>query len=146
MVSGLDLSDCRLVTNERGEIRADIPYATFSMLVRIAVLRTEIERIEHPLSSFRESDVIDVPIKDYPDSVLAYMNEGKSPLTAWRLYRRLSIAEVATRYGTTPSNIKRLERSHTLQQRTRAKLAAVFACRPAQLLRPHAVPSCSLAP
>ncbi|QQC64880.1 helix-turn-helix domain-containing protein [Paraburkholderia ginsengisoli] len=68
---------------------------------------------------------------DYPDVVLAHMIAGKSPLTAWRLHRRLSLAQLAEQYGSSAKNIRHLEESATL-----AKLCPILHCKPEQLLRP----------
>jgi transcriptional regulator with XRE-family HTH domain len=73
---------------------------------------------------------------DYPDAVLAHMIAGKSPLTAWRLFRRLTLAQLARQYGSTPGNIQQLEESAGLREATRKKLCPILSCTPAQLLRP----------
>lgn len=74
---------------------------------------------------------------DYPVPVLEYMNEGKSPLVAWRLYRHMSLQQVAELYGTSVSNIKQLEASANLREKTREKLAVALRCKPVQLLSPE---------
>lgn len=73
---------------------------------------------------------------DYPDAVLAHMIAGKSPLTAWRLHRRLSLAQLAEQYGSSAKNIRHLEESVTLRPATLAKLCPILHCKPEQLLRP----------
>lgn len=73
---------------------------------------------------------------DYPDVVLAHMIAGKSPLTAWRLHRRLTLAQLAELYGCSPRNIVQLEESATLRPKTIAKLCPILHCKPDQLLRP----------
>jgi transcriptional regulator with XRE-family HTH domain len=72
----------------------------------------------------------------YPDAVMGYMLDGKAPLTAWRLYRRMSLHQVAESYGSTVSNIEQLEKRESLREKTREKLASVLGCKPVQLLRP----------
>jgi transcriptional regulator with XRE-family HTH domain len=74
---------------------------------------------------------------EYPKAVVAHIIGGKSPITAWRVYRDLSIADLANAYGCTPDNIKQLEaREGGLRRGTREKLAAVFHCPADQLQRP----------
>jgi transcriptional regulator with XRE-family HTH domain len=77
---------------------------------------------------------------DYPDSVLAHLIGGKTPVTAWRLHRCLSIAQLADAYGCTPNNIKQLEEQTQLRAKTRERLAAVLHCKPVQLLKPESMP------
>jgi hypothetical protein len=36
---------------------------------------------------------------DYPDVVLAHLLDSKSPLTAWRLYWRMTLAQLGDQYG-----------------------------------------------
>ncbi len=69
----------------------------------------------------------------YPTGVLNHIRAGKSALTAWRLHRGLSVGQCADRYGIPESSFKSLD-AHSA--RTREKLAAVFGCKPAQLLPP----------
>lgn len=153
MIYGLDLTDCRFVTDERGQrLRADIPYSLFAMLAefRSAALRAQTERIDRQVSPSRASRqslystqanplhidmALGVPV--YPLAVLGYIGEGKTPLTAWRLYRQLSIAQVATAYGTSVSNMKTIASSHMLREGTRKKLATIFDCEPSHLLQPE---------
>ncbi|TCK37941.1 transcriptional regulator with XRE-family HTH domain [Paraburkholderia sp. BL8N3] len=78
---------------------------------------------------------------DYPDSVLAHLIDGKSPLKAWRLYRCMSVAQLADLYGASTSAIKQMECSSHLRQRTIAKLCPLLKCTPEQLLRPASMPS-----
>jgi transcriptional regulator with XRE-family HTH domain len=77
---------------------------------------------------------------DYPDAVLGHMLSGKSPLTAWRLHRGLSIAQLADAYGTSPGNVKHLEQSIFLRRRTIERLCPILRCKAAQLLRPASLP------
>jgi transcriptional regulator with XRE-family HTH domain len=77
---------------------------------------------------------------DYPDSVLAHLIGGKTPVTAWRLHRGLSIAELAEAYGCTPANIKQLEEQKALRAKTRDRLASVLHCKAVQLLKPESMP------
>ncbi|WP_233863463.1 helix-turn-helix domain-containing protein [Paraburkholderia adhaesiva] len=74
---------------------------------------------------------------DYPDAVMAHMLAGKSPLTAWRLYRRLSVAELAGQYGCGRENMRTLAGARVLHQGTITKLCAVLRCKPEQMLRPE---------
>lgn len=76
---------------------------------------------------------------DYPDAVLAHMIAGKTPFTAWRLYRRLSIAELAEQYGSKPRNIKQLEELPFLKPAVIRQLCPILHCRPEQLLRPESM-------
>ncbi|WP_288825076.1 helix-turn-helix transcriptional regulator [uncultured Paraburkholderia sp.] len=77
--------------------------------------------------------------KDYPDAALGHMLAGKLPLTAWRLYRGLSIAQLADAYGTSSGNAKQLEERVFLRSRTIEKLCPLLRCRAAQLLRPESM-------
>jgi transcriptional regulator with XRE-family HTH domain len=70
---------------------------------------------------------------EYPRSVLGKIMDGKTPITAWRLYRGLSIQQCAETYGTSVANFKTLK---AVSFRVREKLAVVFNCRPVQLLPP----------
>jgi transcriptional regulator with XRE-family HTH domain len=75
---------------------------------------------------------------DYPDGVLHSMMAGKSPLTAWRLLRGWSVADLAAKYGTrTQKAVKDMEAEKHLSLKTRTKLALIFHCEPVQLLRPE---------
>lgn len=76
---------------------------------------------------------------DYPDAVLAHMIAGKTPLTAWRLHRHLTIAALAEQYGCSAKNIRDLEESATLRPGTIAKLCPILHCKPDQLLRPESM-------
>lgn len=76
---------------------------------------------------------------DYPDAVLAHMIAGKTPLTAWRLHRHLTIAALAEQYGCSAKNIRDLEESATLRPATIAKLCPILHCKPDQLLRPESM-------
>jgi transcriptional regulator with XRE-family HTH domain len=74
---------------------------------------------------------------DYPDAVLAHLLAGKTPLTAWRLYRGLTLAQLATQYGATSSNLKTMEEAAYLRLKSREKMAPILKCKPVQLLRPE---------
>jgi len=73
---------------------------------------------------------------DYPDVVLAHIIAGKTPLTAWRLYRHCTIAQLAQQYGCTAKAMQQLEDLPTLGARAITKLCPVLHCTSAQLLRP----------
>lgn len=77
---------------------------------------------------------------DYPDTVLAHLIAGKTPLTAWRLYRGMTITQLADAYGCRPDNARQLERSDYLRQRTIDRLCPILHCRAPQLLRPQSLP------
>ena len=54
-----------------------------------------------------------------------------SLLAAWRIYRRLSQAEVAKHTGLTQSAISQAERKESKpQKKTREKLAKIYQCKP----------------
>ncbi|WP_429336174.1 helix-turn-helix domain-containing protein [Paraburkholderia sp. 35.1] len=72
----------------------------------------------------------------YPDGVLDSLLAGKSPLLAWRLYRGLSLKQLAEQYGGQPGNLKAMETQTFLRPATIEKLCKVFHCRPEHLLRP----------
>jgi transcriptional regulator with XRE-family HTH domain len=74
---------------------------------------------------------------DYPDPVLAHLLDGKSPLTAWRLHRKMTLAQLAGAYGTGSSAIKSMEEARYLKPKVIEKLCSIFRCKPAQLLRPE---------
>jgi DNA-binding Xre family transcriptional regulator len=73
---------------------------------------------------------------DYPDSVLHSLIEGKSPMLAWRLHRRMTLTQLAEKYGTKAANLKKME-SGRLRKQTIEKLARIFHCTPEQLLVPE---------
>ncbi|MEK7893089.1 helix-turn-helix transcriptional regulator [Burkholderia contaminans] len=73
---------------------------------------------------------------DYPDVVMGHMLDGKSPLTAWRLYKRMTIQQLARAYGSGQDNIRQLEERTNMREGTRRKLADVLQCKPVQLLLP----------
>ncbi|WP_434107611.1 helix-turn-helix domain-containing protein [Paraburkholderia caffeinilytica] len=82
---------------------------------------------------------------EYPDAVMAHLMAGKSPLTAWRMHRRMTIEQCAKAYGSTPANIKVMEGLPVLRDRTRKRLAIIFTCKPVQLLLPEGLATQSLA-
>lgn len=73
---------------------------------------------------------------EYPEGVMTHLTSGKSPMLSWRLYRHLTVKALAEQYGTTGSNIKAMEENGWLRPKTIGKLAAIFHCKPEQLLRP----------
>ncbi|KVH51149.1 hypothetical protein WJ39_08280 [Burkholderia diffusa] len=73
---------------------------------------------------------------DYPDVVMGHLLDGKSPLTAWRLYKRMTIQQLAKAYGSGQDNIRQLEERTNMREGTRRKLAEVLHCKPVQLLLP----------
>jgi transcriptional regulator with XRE-family HTH domain/DNA-binding Xre family transcriptional regulator len=75
----------------------------------------------------------------YPDAVLAHLKAGKSPMLAWRLFRRITLADLAEQYGGRAGNVKAMEDAHFLRPPTIAKLCPIFRCKPEQLLRPAGV-------
>jgi transcriptional regulator with XRE-family HTH domain len=74
----------------------------------------------------------------YPDAILEHMKARKSPLLAWRLYRGLTIKELADAYGGRPDNIETMEKRTWLRAAAASKLCAILKCKPEQLLRPQA--------
>jgi len=84
---------------------------------------------------------------DYPDTVLAHLLAGKSPMLAWRLYRGMTVKQVAAAYGTSNlANIKLMEQHGWLRRKTIDKLCAIFDCQPDQLLRPEGMPDSQAEP
>ena len=71
-----------------------------------------------------------------PNEVVNIMFEQDiSLLAAWRLYRGLSQYEVADKTGLTQSAISQAEKKGSKpQQKTCARLAAVYNCKPEQLV------------
>lgn len=71
-----------------------------------------------------------------PDPVVQLMiAQQVSLLAAWRLYRGLSQYDVAEKLGTTQSAISQLEAQGSKpQKKTRVKLAALYQCRPEQMV------------
>jgi hypothetical protein len=67
-----------------------------------------------------------------PEAVLMHIRSGMSPLTAWRLYRGLTLSELGSAYGTSGEQIRALEVS-PLSDKTRARLAKILRCEPWQL-------------
>jgi transcriptional regulator with XRE-family HTH domain len=78
---------------------------------------------------------------EFPDAVIASLREGKSPMLAWRLYRRLTLQQLAEQYGGRASNIATMERQAFLRRSTVDKLSLIFHCKPEQLYRPAGMPS-----
>lgn len=78
---------------------------------------------------------------DYPDAVLAHLMSGKTPMLAWRLYRSITIKDLAHAYGGREPNIKAMEQNAWLRRGTIDKLCAIYHCKPEQLLRPAGMPS-----
>ena len=78
---------------------------------------------------------------EYPDAVLASLLDGKSPMLAWRLYRRMTLAGLAEQYGGKAGNMKAMEAQAYLRRSTVDKLAPIFHCKPEQLYRPEGMPS-----
>ncbi|OLL27483.1 hypothetical protein BTH42_32075 [Burkholderia sp. SRS-W-2-2016] len=75
----------------------------------------------------------------YPDAVMAYLIQGKSPVVAWRLYRHMTIDQCAKAFGCTPKAFKDMEALPVLRDRTRKSLAMVLSCNPMQLLCPKSL-------
>lgn len=67
---------------------------------------------------------------------MGHVLEGKSPLTAWRLYKRMTIQQLARACGSGQDNIRQLEERTNMREGTRRKLADVLQCKPVQLLLP----------
>jgi transcriptional regulator with XRE-family HTH domain len=87
-------------------------------------------------ANLEQPDVDDLfapPGTSFPDHVLAHIRAGKSPAIAWRLFRGLTIAQCADRYGVSEQSFKQL---NTSSPRSRERLAVVLSCKPAQLLLP----------
>ncbi|MBB5406548.1 transcriptional regulator with XRE-family HTH domain [Paraburkholderia sp. HC6.4b] len=74
---------------------------------------------------------------EYPDAVMAHLIDGRSPITAWRMYRRMTIDQCAKAFGCTSKTFKGMEALPVLRERTRKTLALVLSCKPVQLLRPR---------
>ncbi|MBP0634926.1 helix-turn-helix transcriptional regulator [Cupriavidus sp. AcVe19-6a] len=74
----------------------------------------------------------------YPQRILAALDSGHTIITAWRVYRDLSIKQAAYAYGCTPSGFAQLEQRTNLKRKTLEKLAHVFRCKPEQLRLPVA--------
>nr|WKF60653.1 hypothetical protein HUO10_005174 [Paraburkholderia busanensis] len=74
--------------------------------------------------------------EDYPGVVLAHLLDGKSALTAWRLYRNMTIDQLADACGSNTQHIARLEEAANLRKRTLDKFARILDCKPVQLLTP----------
>jgi transcriptional regulator with XRE-family HTH domain len=72
----------------------------------------------------------------FPAPVRQYLESGKSPVTAWRLYRQLSMTDLAEQYGCAKQGVETMERAEHLRAATLEKLAHVLHCEPQQLLRP----------
>jgi transcriptional regulator with XRE-family HTH domain/DNA-binding Xre family transcriptional regulator len=101
----------------------------------LAVVTQRAERIERRQRAARAPEDT-----DYPDTVLAHLIAGKSPLTAWRLYRGLTISQLADAYGTKTGNIRTMEEAPSMRSRTIGRLCLILKCRPEQLLRPEGMP------
>ncbi|MCR1000246.1 helix-turn-helix domain-containing protein [Serratia rubidaea] len=70
-----------------------------------------------------------------PNPVVNIMiGQDVSLLAAWRIYRGLSQYDVAQQLNTTQSTVSQWEAAERPQKRTRDKLAALYHCRPEQLL------------
>jgi len=74
----------------------------------------------------------------YPQRILSAIASGHSIITAWRVYRDLSIKQAADAYSCTPTGFRLLEQGKNLRRKTLEKLAQVFRCKPDQLLLPVA--------
>ncbi|QUO23811.1 helix-turn-helix domain-containing protein [Burkholderia cenocepacia] len=74
---------------------------------------------------------------DYPDAVLAHIVSGKSPITAWRLHRHMTLKDLADAYGTSKYNLQKMEDSLNLRGKTLEKFCGIFHCQMNQLYRPE---------
>ncbi|QUN44716.1 helix-turn-helix domain-containing protein [Burkholderia cenocepacia] len=74
---------------------------------------------------------------DYPDAVLAHIVSGKSPITAWRLHRHMTLKDLAEAYGTSKYNLQKMEDSLNLRGKTLEKFCGIFHCQMNQLYRPE---------
>ncbi|WP_175950394.1 helix-turn-helix transcriptional regulator [Burkholderia sp. BCC0405] len=72
----------------------------------------------------------------FPAQVRQHLASGKSPVTAWRLYRQLSMTDLAEQYGCAKQGVEMMEHAEHLRAATLEKLARVLRCEPQQLLRP----------
>lgn len=71
-----------------------------------------------------------------PQSVINMIVNGMTPVAAWRTYRNMTQAEVASRLNVGQSAYSKMESrgSGTLRPSSRAKLAELFKCDPRNLL------------
>jgi transcriptional regulator with XRE-family HTH domain len=74
---------------------------------------------------------------DYPDTVLDHIRSGKSPITAWRIYRRLSDRQLAEQFGTTEARLQEMIKADHLSDKTLRKFGKIFHCTEDQLRRPE---------
>jgi transcriptional regulator with XRE-family HTH domain len=74
---------------------------------------------------------------DYPDTVMDHIISGKSPLTAWRIFRGMTEKQLAERYGTSSSLLQRMTENDALSDKTLDKFAVIFHCTRVQLRRPE---------
>jgi len=69
-----------------------------------------------------------------PHDVISIMVDNQVTLqAAWRIFRRLSQADVAEKLGVKQSAISQLEKSANPRSATLEKLAELYDCRPSQL-------------
>jgi transcriptional regulator with XRE-family HTH domain len=74
---------------------------------------------------------------DYPDTVLDHIRAGKSPVIAWRIYRRMTDKYVADGFGTSVELLTRMIGQDRMSDRVLKKFAQIFHCSLDQLRRPE---------
>jgi transcriptional regulator with XRE-family HTH domain len=108
-----------------------------STQAHVAAMPTKASKVRHEKISREKLAPVAPDDTDYPDVVLAHLIAGKSPLTAWRLYRGMTRAQLAQEYGASVSNITQLEAQLYLRPKTIDKLRVIVNCTAVQLLRPE---------
>jgi len=73
---------------------------------------------------------------DYPDSVIDHIRTGKSPVTAWRIYRRMTDKQLAEQFGTSETLLQKMIKAEHLSDKTLRKFGRIFHCTEDQLRRP----------
>ncbi|MPW11453.1 helix-turn-helix domain-containing protein [Paraburkholderia sp. CNPSo 3155] len=118
----------------------DSPFEATQKRTAATPARTRAKSDDPPADPAPKKHAIAAPLAPadttYPDGVLDSLLAGKSPLLAWRLYRRLSLNQLAEQYGGRPGNLKAMEEKSSLRSATIEKLCKVFHCKPEQLLLP----------
>ncbi|WP_201697556.1 helix-turn-helix domain-containing protein [Paraburkholderia hiiakae] len=86
----------------------------------------------------KEESVKTAPIDtDYPDTVLDHIRSGKSPVTAWRIYRRLTDKQLADCFGTSVALLHEMVERDRMSDKTLKKFGEIFRCTLDQLRRPE---------
>ncbi|OKP01610.1 helix-turn-helix domain-containing protein [Xenorhabdus eapokensis] len=122
------MAGIQFITDENGNKQAVVlPIAEYERL--LAALDRDEDYVSIPYLKGNNDD------ETIPHEVISIMVDNKITLhAAWRIYRGLSQTEVAERLGIKQAAVSQFEKADRPRQATLEKLAALYECRPSQLI------------